>query len=73
MWTGLFGPAGMPAPVLATLRDAVATVMKIPALQESLVKSGGAAAPREGAAFEQFWQTEIARLGAVVQRIGRVE
>jgi hypothetical protein len=27
----------------------------------------------EGAAFEQFWQTEIARLGAVVQRIGRVE
>ena len=73
MWTGLFGLAGMPAPVLATLRDAVATVMKIPALQESLVKSGGAAAPMEGAAFEQFWQTEIARLGAVVQRIGRVE
>jgi tripartite-type tricarboxylate transporter receptor subunit TctC len=73
LWTGLFGPAGMPAPVLASLRDAVATVMKNPALQQSLVKSGGEAAPMEGAAFEQFWQAETTRLGAVVQRIGRVE
>jgi tripartite-type tricarboxylate transporter receptor subunit TctC len=73
LWTGLFGPAGLPAPVLATLRDAVDTAMKNPALQQALARSGSDAAPMEGPAFEQFWQAETARLGEIVRRIGRVE
>ena len=73
LWTGLFGPAGMPAPVLSLLREAVASAMRNPALQETLERTGGELAPSDGPAFERFWQAEAVRLAGVVRRIGRVE
>src|SRR4029453_7451410 len=43
-WTGLYAPKGTPAPVLAKLREAVASSLADPAVQKRFTDIGGGGA-----------------------------
>ena len=69
-WTGLFGPAKLPAPITGRLSAELARILQNPALQERLTASGMEATPLEGAAFGAFVQSQLAVWGAKVKAAG---
>lgn len=73
IWCGAFAPAATPAPILAHLRQAMATVATDAEVARALAASGNTLDYRDGAAFEAFFQADAARLQAAVRRMGRVE
>ena len=54
-WFGLFGPAGLPADVQATLAKATQTVLNDPSLKEKLLVTGNIAAPMESSQAFENW------------------
>lgn len=70
LWTGLFGPAGMPAPVVARLAAAMREVLADPAYREGEFKAGSIAAegvdPRR---FQQSLESEEKRLQPVLANL----
>lgn len=63
-WTGLYAPKGLPADVLAKLRDAVARSLADPATQERFLKTGAtvpSADRRGGHAMHKLVEGEVAR------------
>jgi tripartite-type tricarboxylate transporter receptor subunit TctC len=73
IWAGVFAPAGVPAPVLAALRQGLGTVARDAEVQRALAASGNTLGYREGEAFEAFFRTDAVRLQQAVRRIGKVE
>ena len=73
IWCGVFAPAATPAPVREALRTAMAAAAQDPEVQRALAAGGNTLDYRDGAAFEQFFRADAARLAQVVRRIGRVE
>ena len=73
IWTGVFAPAGTPAPLLAALRQGLRRVAGDAEVQRALAAGGNTLDFREGQAFEAFFQADAARLRRAVQRIGKVE
>jgi tripartite-type tricarboxylate transporter receptor subunit TctC len=73
IWAGVFAPAGVPAPVLETLRQALGSVARDPDVRRALEASGNTLDYREGEAFEAFFRTDAARLQRAVQQIGKIE
>ena len=66
-WLAMFAPAGVPAPVLARLREATMEAMKQPAVRETLTKSGMTPNARDGAVFAAFVREDVARWAEVVR------
>lgn len=63
LWTGLLGPAGLPAPVVARLNAALKETMTDPAYRDAEFKAGSIVVePNDGKAFAQFLQREEERL-----------
>lgn len=63
LWTGLLGPAGLPAPVVARLNAALMATMTDPAYRDAEFKAGSIVVePNDGKAFAQFLQREEERL-----------
>ena len=72
-WVGIFGPAGLPPDVLATLRKAIKF-----AVQEEEFKKGMAALDTainnlEGPQFEAFLDRDSKRNAALIRRIGKTQ
>ncbi|MDP3418737.1 tripartite tricarboxylate transporter substrate binding protein [Falsiroseomonas sp.] len=65
-WVGIFGPAGLPAEVVAKLSAASDQAMHAPAFQRILTTGGSIPASRRGAEFRDFLTLEIARYKAVL-------
>lgn len=70
-WFGILGPAGMPAPVVATLHDAIAVAQMAPRAVARITAAGGESEVISPEAFRAFliadmaqWQ-EIARAGKI--------
>lgn len=63
LWTGLFGPAALPAPVVARLAAAMRELLSDPAYREAEFKAGSLASePGEPKDFEQYLLREESRL-----------
>ena len=73
LWVGMFAPAGTPAPIVGTLRDAVKRAAQSQEFIQSLAKLQVEMAYLDAPEFEQFWRADARRVIDVVRRIGRVE
>jgi tripartite-type tricarboxylate transporter receptor subunit TctC len=69
-WTGLFAPAGTPAPVVEKLNAEVQRIMKLPDIQKRMGDEGMRFTPMSPSQFGDFCRSEIARWGAVIRRAG---
>jgi len=72
-WAGLFAPSGLPAPLVARLRQAMQTVMSDPAVRDIYIKAGSEPAYLDQPAFQSFIETDSKRLIAVVHKMGKLE
>lgn len=64
---GVFAPAGVPAPVLQKLSDAIVKAVDSPELRERFTASGMASAPMDAKTFDAFVHAEGARWGEVAR------
>ena len=72
-WTGLFVPAGTPAPVIARLREAAKFAVEDSTFQGALAKVETPIQYLDQPQFQSFWDADAKKLAEVVKRIGRVE
>jgi tripartite-type tricarboxylate transporter receptor subunit TctC len=72
IWSGLFAPAGTPAPVVATLRDAIKRTVEDAEFKEAMAKVETPIAYLDAPEFKEFVDVDARRLGAAVERIGKV-
>lgn len=67
LWTGLFGPAGLPAPVVTRLASAMREVLSDTSYREAEFKAGSIPSePADPQSFQQYLLHEEARLRAVL-------
>jgi tripartite-type tricarboxylate transporter receptor subunit TctC len=69
-WTGLFGPAGLPKGVVATLDRAASEIMSEKAMQDALRALGLEPAHLPAAAMPAYVQAELDRWGRFVREAG---
>jgi len=67
IWWGVFAPANLPAPVLATLNESINDVLKSPSLQTVLAREGVEPSPKTPQAFGDYVKTEIASWAKVIK------
>lgn len=72
IWAGLFAPKGMPAPVVARLRDSMRDAMKDPEVTKVFEAAGNMPAYQDSEEFAAFVTKDSARLVAVAHKIGKV-
>jgi tripartite-type tricarboxylate transporter receptor subunit TctC len=73
VWAGAFAPAGLPAPVLATLREAIRKAANSAEFTGAMEKMQTPAAYLDAAEFQKFLERDSAMLRKAVQAIGKVE
>ena len=69
-WFGLFGPAGLPADVLARLNKAFVDALAAPDVKARMAQLMAEPAPNTPAQFGAFVQAELAKYGPVVKASG---
>ena len=70
LWTGLLGPARMPADVKEKVAAEVARIMALPDIKDRLLTQGATAHTMSPKEFDAFIKAEVARLGPVVKASG---
>lgn len=73
IWSGLFAPAGTPAPVMQKLRAAVKETVNDPDFKNAMAKIDTPIAYLDAPEFQTFVERDAKRLATAVQRIGKVE
>ena len=73
IWSGLFAPAGTPAPVMATLRNAAKQAVEDPEFKAIMAKIETPIHYLDAPEFQKFWDKDAAMLAAAVKRVGKVE
>jgi tripartite-type tricarboxylate transporter receptor subunit TctC len=66
-WYGLWGPAGIPAGVVATLNRGIAEAVKTPHVMERVAKQGLIPVGSSSADFAAFQKAEIAKYGKIIK------
>jgi tripartite-type tricarboxylate transporter receptor subunit TctC len=69
-WFAMFAPAATPAPIVSTLRNVVAEVLRDPDFAARVDKDGGRVLAVPAAEQTRFLQAEIERWGGLVARYG---
>lgn len=69
-WYAVFGPAGLPAPLVATLNAAMASAVRAPAVAERLLAQGIIPATGPAEAFGREVAEEVAEWARVAQAAG---
>ena len=69
-WDAIFAPAHTPAPIIATLNEAIRKALADPELRAQLAERGAEVAPGTPAELASFIKAEIPRWGAAVKRSG---
>ena len=72
-WSGLFAPAGTPAPVLAKLRDAARVTASDSAFVAALATVQTPVQYLDAPELQRFWDADAQKLGAVVRRVGKLD
>lgn len=71
LWTGLFAPAGTPAPIINKLNTEIARFISAPQTNTWLVNNlGGEFAPHTPEQFAEFLTGDIARWQKIIKQIG---
>ena len=73
IWSGVFAPAGTPAPVMQRLRDAVRQAVNDPEFKATMAKIETPVSYLDAPEFAKFWDTDARRLATALEKIGRVE
>ena len=73
IWSGLFAPAGTPAPVMSTLRHAAAEAVKDPQFKTAMAAIDTPVYYLDAPDFQKFWDNDAKRLAVVVKKIGKIE
>jgi tripartite-type tricarboxylate transporter receptor subunit TctC len=69
-WFGVFGPAGIPAPIIARLNGAMTTALRSPEMRERLARMGAEPAPGTPEQFAELLRSELAKYERVVKSSG---
>jgi tripartite-type tricarboxylate transporter receptor subunit TctC len=69
-WVGVFGPARLPAEVVARLNSAINDALRETAFRERLLAAGLEATPGTPAEFGAYLQREVAKWGRIVKETG---
>jgi tripartite-type tricarboxylate transporter receptor subunit TctC len=69
-WFGVFGPAGIPAPIVARLNSAMTTALRSPEMRERLARMGTEPAPGTPEQFAELLRSELAKYEKVVKFSG---
>jgi tripartite-type tricarboxylate transporter receptor subunit TctC len=72
IWSGLFAPAALPAPIMDKLRQAARQTVDDREFQEAMIKIETPIAYLDAPAFKIFLERDAKRLEAAVERIGKV-
>lgn len=72
-WSGLFAPAGTPAPVLAKLREAARAAAADPHFVAALATVETPVQYMDAPELQRFWDADAQKLGAVVRRVGKLD
>jgi tripartite-type tricarboxylate transporter receptor subunit TctC len=67
VWFGLVGPAGLPEPIVNTLRDKVLGVMHAPDMSSKVTQQGWMLTTSTPDQFRELIRTEIVRIGKVLK------
>jgi tripartite-type tricarboxylate transporter receptor subunit TctC len=72
IWLGLFGPAGLPEPVLRRLRAEIRKVLAMPGVKEKLNKGGGGLDPfaSDPGEFAKLIRRDYEKYGQIVKQVG---
>ncbi|MDX3907309.1 MAG: tripartite tricarboxylate transporter substrate binding protein [Pigmentiphaga sp.] len=72
VWTGVFGPAGMPRAVVERLNREIVSILQLPEVQQQFASLGAMAAPSTPAELGALLEAELAKWKRVVReaRIG---
>ena len=73
VWTGFFAPAGVPPEVLATLRRGAREAMQDADFRNAMDKLRAPVVYKDADEFQGYLDADAKRLGAVIQKIGKVE
>jgi tripartite-type tricarboxylate transporter receptor subunit TctC len=73
IWSGLFAPAGTPAPVIGALRNAAKQAVEDPEFKSIMAKIETPIHYLDAPEFQKFWDKDAAMLAAAVKRVGKVE
>ncbi|HYQ93363.1 MAG TPA: tripartite tricarboxylate transporter substrate binding protein [Burkholderiales bacterium] len=73
IWSGLFAPAGTPAPVLQTLRNAARQAVDDPDFKNAMAKIETPVYYLDAPEFQKFWDKDAKVLADAVKRVGKVE
>jgi tripartite-type tricarboxylate transporter receptor subunit TctC len=69
-WLGIIGPAGVPAPIVARMSDAIQEIVKMPAVVARLLELGVQPVGSSSTDFASFVEEEAAMWTEVAQRAG---
>ncbi|OVZ59700.1 Tat pathway signal protein [Pigmentiphaga sp. NML080357] len=72
-WSGLFAPAGTPAPVVARLRAAAKAAASDPKVLGAIQGAGSPVLYMDAPEFASYWQADAKVMAEAVRRIGKVE
>lgn len=73
IWSGVFAPAGTPAPVMQKLRAAAREAVNDPAFKSTMAKIDTPVAYLDAPEFQSFIERDAKRLAVAVERIGKVK
>ena len=73
IWSGVFAPAGTPAPVLGRLREAVREAANSSEFRGAMEKVRTPVSYLDAPEFQKYWDRDAKRLEAALQKIGKVE
>jgi tripartite-type tricarboxylate transporter receptor subunit TctC len=73
LWVGMFAPKGTPPAAVKTLREALKQAVDDAQFKSAMEKIQTPIAYKDGDDFRSWWDTDAARLGEVIKRIGRIE
>jgi len=69
-WFGLFAPAAIPQPILATLNAAAVKVLNSPSMQKTIVDGGAIPAPGTPEAFAAFIAAQSQVYAQIIKEVG---
>lgn len=73
IWSGVFAPAGTPAPIMTKLRETMRKVVEDAEFKSAMENLQTPVTYLDAPEFQKFWSKDAARLAQAVQRIGRIE
>jgi tripartite-type tricarboxylate transporter receptor subunit TctC len=73
IWSGVFVPAGTPAPIVGKLRETVRQAANSPEFKGAMDKVSTPVNYLDAPEFRKYWEQDAKRLESALQKIGRVD